>query len=54
MRPCFVFDRRKKYQLKINILRCAFDTSSGKFLKFIKGYHGIELDEPKSYDIQNV
>ena len=30
-----VFERLRKYQLKMNLLKCAFGVSAGKFLGFI-------------------
>ena len=41
-----VFNRLQKYQLKINLLKCAFVVQSGVFLGFIVHNRGIEI-EPK-------
>ncbi|KAM2686118.1 hypothetical protein EV2_009050 [Malus domestica] len=40
-----VFERLRKYNLKINPLKCAFGVTSGKFLGFIVKHHGIEVDQ---------
>ena len=32
---CIVFNRLRKYQLKMNTLKCTFGVTSGKFLGFI-------------------
>ncbi|GLU16821.1 hypothetical protein SLE2022_332350 [Rubroshorea leprosula] len=42
-----VFERLRKYQLKMNPLKCAFSVSSGKFLGFIVRHRGIEIDQSK-------
>ncbi|XP_020080912.1 uncharacterized protein LOC109704570 [Ananas comosus] len=42
-----VFDQFRKYQLKMNPLKCAFGVTSGKFLGFIVRYRGIEVDPDK-------
>ncbi|KAI5342997.1 hypothetical protein L3X38_010873 [Prunus dulcis] len=42
-----VFNRLRKYQLKMNPLKCAFDVTSGKFLGFIVKHRGIEVDQTK-------
>ena len=39
-----VFDKLKRYQLKMNLLKCAFGVTSGKFLGFIVRHHDIEVD----------
>ncbi|KAA0025829.1 uncharacterized protein E5676_scaffold447G00220 [Cucumis melo var. makuwa] len=38
-----VLDCLKKYQLRMNSLKCAFDVTSGKFLEFIVRHVGIEV-----------
>lgn len=43
-----VFDRLRKYQLKLNPSKCVFGTTSGKLLGFIVNERGIEIDQPKS------
>ena len=42
-----VFERLRRYQLKMNPLKCAFGVSSGKFLGFIVRHRGIEIDQSK-------
>lgn len=42
-----VFERLRKYQLKMNPLKCAFAVQSGVFLGFIVRRRGIEI-QPKS------
>ena len=39
-----VFQRLRRYQLKMNPLKCAFGVTSGKFLGFIVHQRGIEVD----------
>ena len=43
----YVFDRLRRYQLKMNPLKCAFGVTSGKFLGFIVRHRGIEVDQTK-------
>ncbi|KAM1282177.1 hypothetical protein ACFX2H_022569 [Malus domestica] len=40
-----VFERMRKYNLKMNPLKCAFGVTSGKFLGFIVKHLGIEVDQ---------
>jgi hypothetical protein len=42
-----VFERLRKYELKMNPMKCAFGVSSGKFLGFIVTKCGIEVDPTK-------
>lgn len=42
-----VFERIRKYNLKMNPLKCAFGVSSGKFLSFVVKHRGIEVDPAK-------
>ena len=42
-----IFNRLRKYQLKMNPLKCAFGVTSGKFLGFIVRHRGIEIDQSK-------
>ncbi|KAL0286468.1 UNVERIFIED_CONTAM: hypothetical protein Scaly_2554800 [Sesamum calycinum] len=42
-----VFDRLRKYNLRMNLLKCAFGIMSGKFLSFIVRHRGIEVDPAK-------
>ena len=39
-----VFNRLRKYQLKMNPLKRAFGVTFGKFLSFIVRHRGIEVD----------
>ena len=49
-----VFNQLKKYQLKMNPLKCAFGVTSGKFLGFIVRHRGIEVDQSKIDVIQRM
>ena len=42
-----VFMCLKKYNLKLNPLKCTFGVSSEKFLGFIARHRGIEIDPSK-------
>ena len=42
-----VFDRLRRYQLKMNRLKCTFGVTSGKFLGFIVRHRSIEIDQKK-------
>lgn len=42
-----VFERFRKYNLKMNPLMCTFRVSSSKFLDFVVKYKGIEVDHAK-------
>ncbi|KAI4372892.1 hypothetical protein MLD38_011074 [Melastoma candidum] len=42
-----IFDRLRKYQLKMDPLKCAFGVTSGKFLGFVVRHRGIEVDQSK-------
>ncbi|KAA0042128.1 ty3-gypsy retrotransposon protein [Cucumis melo var. makuwa] len=42
-----VLDRLRKYQLRMNPLKCAFGVTSGKFSRFIVRHRGIEVDHSK-------
>ncbi|XP_015072668.1 uncharacterized protein LOC107016840 [Solanum pennellii] len=42
-----VFELLRRYQLRMNPLKCAFGVTSGKFLGFIVRHRGIEIDEAK-------
>jgi hypothetical protein len=39
-----MFERMRKYGLKMNPWKCAFDVSAGKFLGFVVHKSGIEVD----------
>ncbi|XP_027178001.1 uncharacterized protein LOC113777160 [Coffea eugenioides] len=49
-----VFQRLRRYQLKMNPLKCAFGVTSGKFLGFIVHQRGIEVDRSKIDAIVNM
>lgn len=42
-----VLERCQKYKLKMNLLKCAFGVSAGKFLRFVVHKKGISIDEQK-------
>ncbi|KAL0291163.1 UNVERIFIED_CONTAM: Polyprotein P3 [Sesamum calycinum] len=42
-----VFERLRRYQLKMNPSKCAFGVTSEKFLRFIVRQRGIEIDQAK-------
>ena len=42
-----VFERLRRYQLKMNPLKCAFGVLLDKFLGFIVRHYGIEIDQSK-------
>lgn len=42
-----VFDRLRKYSLRLNSNKCVFGATSGKLLGFIVGKRGIEVDPVK-------
>jgi hypothetical protein len=45
-------ERMCQYGLKMNLLKCVFGVSAGKFLGFIINEHGIEID-PKKIEFIN-
>ena len=49
-----VFERLRRYQLKMNPLKCAFGVTSSKFLGFIVRKRGIEIDQAKVDAIVNM
>ncbi|KAH0737071.1 hypothetical protein KY290_035776 [Solanum tuberosum] len=49
-----VFERLRKFDLKMNPLKCAFGVTSGKFLGFIVCHRGIEVDPAKIDAIQKM
>ncbi|KAG9449464.1 hypothetical protein H6P81_009429 [Aristolochia fimbriata] len=49
-----VFERLRRFQLKMNPLKCAFDVTSGKFLGFIVHHRGIGIDQSKIDAIQKM
>ena len=42
-----LFERLKKYKLKLNPNKCTFGVRSGKLLGFVVSREGIELDPAK-------
>ena len=49
-----LFERLRKFQLKINPAKCTFGATSGKLLGFIVSERGIEIDPDKVKTIQNL
>ena len=49
-----MFNRLRKYQLKMNPRKCAFSVTSRKFLGFIVRHRGIEIDQSKIEAIQKM
>ncbi|KAA0049601.1 uncharacterized protein E5676_scaffold94G00750 [Cucumis melo var. makuwa] len=49
-----LFDRLRKYQLRMNPLKCAFGVTSGKFIGFIIRHRGIKIDQSKIDAIQKM
>ncbi|KAG9449974.1 hypothetical protein H6P81_009939 [Aristolochia fimbriata] len=49
-----VFERLRRFQLKMNPLKCAFGITSGKFLGFIVHHRGIKIDQSKIDVIQKM
>ena len=49
-----VFNCLRKYQLKMNPFKYAFDVTSGKFFGFIVRHCGIEIDQSKIKAIQKM
>jgi hypothetical protein len=48
------FERIRKYQLKMNPLKCAFGVSTRRFLGFIVHEKGIEVDPKKVESIEKI
>jgi hypothetical protein len=48
------FDKMRRYGLKMNPRKCAFEVSAGKFLGYVIHEHGIEIDPDRIKSIQNV
>lgn len=42
-----VFERLRRYQLKMNPLKCAFCVTLGTFLGFVVRHRGIEIEQTK-------
>jgi hypothetical protein len=51
---CLALGRIRQYGLKMNMLKCAFGVSAGKFLGFIINEHGIEIHSKKIESINKV
>ena len=49
-----LFERLRKYQLKLNPSKCTFGVTSGKLLGFVVSTHGIEVGPGKIKAIQNL
>ena len=49
-----VFEGLRKFDLKMNPLKCPFGVTSRKFLGFIVHHHGIEVDPTKIDVIQKM
>ncbi|KAK5773320.1 hypothetical protein PVK06_049626 [Gossypium arboreum] len=49
-----LFERLRKFQLKLNPAKCTFGATSGKFLGFIVSERGIEVDPNKIKAIQEL
>ena len=46
-----VFERCRKYKLRMNPMKCAFGVSAGKFLGFLVHHKGISIDPAKAIAI---
>ena len=49
-----LFERLRKFQLKLNPVKCTFGATSEKLLGFIVSRRGIEVDPKKIQAIQNL
>nr|XP_023915767.1 uncharacterized protein LOC112027322 [Quercus suber] len=49
-----MFNRLRKYQLRMNPRKCAFGVTSGKFLGFVVRHRDIEIDQSKIEAIQKM
>ena len=49
-----LFERLRKFQLKLNPAKCTFGATSGKLLGFIVSERGIEVDPDKIKAIQEL
>ena len=49
-----VFKRCRKFNMRMNPLKCAFGVTAGKFLGFLVHRHGIDADESKIRSISNM
>ena len=50
----FVLNHLRKYQLKMNPLKCTFGITFAKFLGFIVRHRGIEIDQSNIKDTQKM
>ena len=41
------FDTLRPYNMKLNLNKCAFGVTTGKFLRFIVSYSGIKVNSAK-------
>ena len=48
------FDTLRRYKMKLNLSKCAFGVSSGKFLRFMVSQKGIEANLDKIQAILNM
>ena len=48
------FQILKKYNMKLNLAKCAFEVSAGKFLGFIVNNRGIEANPDKIKVVLNM
>ena len=48
------FDTLRRYNMKLNLSKCAFGVSSGKFLRFMVSHRGIEANLDKIQAILNM
>ncbi|RDX69630.1 Retrovirus-related Pol polyprotein from transposon 17.6, partial [Mucuna pruriens] len=49
-----LFERLRKYRLRLNPVKCTFGVKTRKLLGFIVNQRGIEVDPNKVKDIQNM
>ena len=49
-----LFERLRKFQLKLNLAKCTFGATSGKLLGFVVSKKGIEIDPEKVRAIQDL
>jgi hypothetical protein len=49
-----LFERLRKYELKLNPAKCSFGVKSGKLLGFVVSEKGIEVDPDKAKAIQSM
>ena len=49
-----LFERLKKYKLRLNLNKCTFGVRYGKLLGFVVSRKGIEVDPAKVKDIQEI